>query len=135
MLSKKTRYAIIALGKLSGSYGSGPVQISSIAESEYIPKRFLEGILLELKRFGILGSKSGKNGGYYLIKDPSLVRLLDIVNYLEGSIALLPCTSGTHYQSCEFHKNESTCKVKHIFADVKNSIDNILGSKTLLDIM
>ncbi|HML84760.1 MAG TPA: Rrf2 family transcriptional regulator, partial [Bacteroidales bacterium] len=62
MLSKKTQYALIALTKLGQEYGNGPILISDIANSEGIPQRFLEGILLELKKLGVLGSKLGKKG-------------------------------------------------------------------------
>ena len=68
-LSKKTRYAIVALTRLAREYGNGPIQIRDIAESEKIPQRFLESILLELRKLGILGSKLGKEGGYYLLKE------------------------------------------------------------------
>lgn len=135
MLSKKTRYGIMALSKLACFYDKGPVQISTIAESEKIPKRFLEGILLEMKRYGVVGSKSGKNGGYFLIKDPSQVRILEIVNYFEGTTAFLACTSDTQYQPCEFCRDEETCKIKKVFDEVKVSIDSVLGNRTLFDIM
>jgi len=135
MLSKKTRYGIMALSKLACFYDKGPIQISTIAESEKIPKRFLEGILLEMKRFGVVGSKSGKNGGYFLIKHPSHVHLSEIVNYFEGTSALLACTSDTMYQPCEFCRDEKSCKIKTVFDDVKTSIDSVLGNRTLIDIM
>ena len=70
MITKKAKYALNALVYLSKEYNKGPVLISQIAENEKIPQKFLELILLDLKRIGILNSKKGKGGGYYLIKSP-----------------------------------------------------------------
>ena len=89
MLAKKTRYAILAVIKLAREYGNGAILISDIAKSENIPQRFLENILLELKKLGILGSKLGKSGGYYLLKSPREVSLVDIVRHFEGTIAMM----------------------------------------------
>lgn len=131
-LSKKTRYAIIALVKLSKEYGKGPVLISEIAESEQLPQRFLENILLELKKMGILGSRLGKTGGYFLIRKPNEVSLDEVVRHFEGSIAMLYCISEKSYQPCEFCKREDDCKIRLVFKEIR---DNTLGvlSKTTLD--
>lgn len=94
MLSKKTRYAILALASLAREFGNGPVPISRIAGDEHIPQRFLEGILLELKNGGVLGSVRGKAGGYYLSRDPGEVTLCDVVTRFEGTAGMLACASG-----------------------------------------
>ncbi|WP_302301939.1 RrF2 family transcriptional regulator, partial [Alistipes ihumii] len=91
MLSKKTRYAILALASLAREFGNGPVPISRIAGDEHIPQRFLEGILLELKNGGVLGSVRGKAGGYYLSRDPGEVTLCDVVTRFEGTAGMLAC--------------------------------------------
>ena len=93
ILSKKTRYAIVALTKLAREYGRGAIQIREIAEEEKIPQSFLENILLDLRKSGILGSNFGKTGGYYLLKDPKSVNLAEIVSQFEGTISLLYCVS------------------------------------------
>ena len=100
MLTQKTRYSMLAMVRLAKEYGKGILMINEITESEKIPKRFLESILLELKKNGFLSSKLGKNGGYFLIKNPKDISLLEIVRLFEGSIAMLPCTSEKYYQSC-----------------------------------
>lgn len=130
-LSKKTRYAMIALIKLAKEYGNGPVLISDIAESEQLPQRFLENILLELKKMGILGSRLGKSGGYFLIKKPEEVSLDDIVRYFEGSIAMLYCISEKAYQPCEFCKKEETCKIRNVFKEVRDNTVSVLKKTTL----
>ncbi len=131
MLSKKTRYAMLALTKLAREYGNGPIPISEIATSEKIPQRFLENILLEIKKMGILGSRLGKAGGYYLIKKPEEVSLGDIVRQFEGTIAMIYCISEKAYQPCEFCKDEKTCKIRKVFKEVRDNTLSILQRTTL----
>lgn len=131
MLSKKTRYAMLALTNLAKEYGKGAIQISDIAKDENIPQRFLESILLELKKFGILGSKLGKAGGYFLLKQPAEVSLLDVIRHFEGSVALLYCVSEKSYQPCEFCKIEETCKIRKVFKEIRESTYQILQNTTL----
>jgi Rrf2 family protein len=131
MLSKKTRYAILALTKLAKEYGNGPLLISDIAECEQIPQRFLENILLELKKMGVLGSKLGKSGGYFLIKKPEEVSLDDIVRHFEGSIAMLYCISEKSYQPCEFCKKEEGCKIRLVFKEIRDNTLSVLKRTTL----
>jgi Rrf2 family protein len=131
MLSKKTRYAMLALANLARVYGKGVVHISEIAENENVPQRFLESILLELKKTGILGSKLGKSGGYYLLKPPEEVSLLDIIRHFEGTVALLYCVSEKSYQPCEFCRNEEACKIKSVFKEIRDSTYRILHDATL----
>lgn len=130
-LSKKTRYAMIALIKLAKEYGKGPVLISDIAESEQIPQRFLENILLELKKMGVLGSRLGKTGGYFLIKKPEEVSLDEIVRHFEGSIAMLYCISEKSYQPCEFCKKEENCKIRHVFKEIRDNTVSVLKKTTI----
>jgi Rrf2 family protein len=131
MLSKKTRYAMLALTNLASKYGDGAIQISDIAKMENIPQRFLESILLELKKMGILGSKLGKAGGYYLIKSPDEVSLLDVIRHFEGTIALMYCVSEKAYQPCEFCKSEETCKIRGVFKKIRDNTYDILQDATL----
>jgi Rrf2 family protein len=130
-LSKKTRYAIVALTRLAREFGKGPIQIRDIAEGEKIPQRFLENILLELRKLGILGSKLGKEGGYYLLKRPDEVKLADIVRHFEGTIALMYCVSEKAYQPCEFCKDESTCQIRKVFKEVRDTTYEILSRTSL----
>jgi Rrf2 family protein len=131
ILSKKTRYAIVALSRLAREYGKGPMQIREIAEEERIPQSFLENILLELRKLGILGSKLGKAGGYYLLKDPSQVTLAEVVRHFEGTIALMYCVSEKAYQPCEFCKDEASCGIRKVFKEVRDTTFDILKRTTL----
>jgi Rrf2 family protein len=121
ILSKKTRYAIVALTRLAREYGKGPMQIREIAEGEKIPQSFLENILLDLKKSGILGSNLGKAGGYYLLKKPEEVSLAEVVRLFEGTISLMYCVSENSYRPCEFCKDEITCNIRTVFKEIRDS--------------
>ena len=131
MLTQKTRYAMLAMVRLAKEYGKGTLLINRIAEDEKIPKRFLESILLELKNNGYLGSKLGKKGGYYLIKPPEEINLLEIVRHFEGTIALLPCTSEKYYEPCMHCKDEKTCSLKLVFKGIREHTYNTLKNTSL----
>ncbi len=131
MLTQKTRYAILSMVKLAREFGNGSLMIGEIAQSEFIPKRFLESILLELKKNGYLNSKLGKKGGYFLIKNPKDINLLEIVRLFEGTIALLPCTSEKYYEPCEHCKDEASCTIREPFRDIRQYTYNKLEATTL----
>lgn len=136
MISKKTKYAINALVYLANANnGSEPIQISKIAESENIPRKFLEAILLDLKNAGILSSKKGKTGGYYLHKSPDEINIADVMRLFDGPIALLPCVTYMYYERCEECKDEATCGIRSVFSDVRNETVNLLKGATLTEIM
>lgn len=121
----------MALTFLAKEYGKGPILIRDIAGKEQLPQRFLEGILLELRKLGILGSKLGKEGGYYLLKKPSEVNLSDIVRYFEGTISLMYCVSEKAYRPCEFCKDEQTCQIRKVFKEIRDTTYDILSKATL----
>ncbi len=135
MLSKKSKYAIIALIHLAKNYGDGPIMINRIAKDENIPKKFLEGILYELKNSGIVNSQRGKSGGYYLIKKPQEVHLAQIMRLFDGPIALIPCVTYQYYEPCPECKDEKTCSIRHIFKDVRDAAVEILKKATLAEMI
>jgi len=131
ILSKKTRYAMVALARLARDYGKGPVQIREISEKENIPRSFLENILLELRKMGILGSQLGKSGGYYLLRKPGEVNLAEIIDHFEGTLSLLYCVSEKAYRPCEFCQDETTCQIRKVFKEVLTNTNSILQKATL----
>lgn len=135
MLSKRSKYAIKALVALARKYEKGPVLISQIAEEEKIPKKFLEAILLDMKKHGILGSKKGAGGGYYLIKTPSEVHLSNVLRLTDGPIALIPCVSLNFYEKCEECIDERTCGLRDVAADVRDASLRILTKTTVEDLL
>ncbi|HLV63287.1 Rrf2 family transcriptional regulator [Galbibacter sp.] len=134
MLSKKTKYGLKALTYMARKESKSPVLISEIAEEENISKKFLEIILLQLKNSGFLGSKKGKGGGYYLIRDPKDISVASLIRILEGPIAMLPCVSLNFYEKCEDCKDEETCSISILMMEVRDSTLKILENKTLQDL-
>lgn len=135
MLSKKTKYAIKALLHLAKNYGDGPILIGHLSEKEKIPKKFLETILLDLRKQGILGSKIGVGGGYYLIKKPSEVYLSQVLRSIDGPIALIPCVSINFYERCDDCKDEVVCGIRDVMKDVREATLKIFSGTTLQDII
>jgi Rrf2 family protein len=131
MLSKKTKYGLKALSYLAKQEPNVPILISDISESENISKKFLESILLTLKKSGILSSKKGKGGGYYLIKDANEIKISTVIRLLEGPIAMLPCVSLNYYEKCDDCTSEERCSLNILMAEVRDSTLKILENKTL----
>ena len=135
ILSKKTRYAMLALTMLAKEYGHGAILISEIAKSENIPQRFLENILQEMKKLGIVGSRLGKSGGYYLLRDPREIKLVTVVRHFEGTIAMMYCISEKAYQPCEFCKDEESCQIRRVFKKIRDNTYDILENTSLFSLI
>jgi Rrf2 family protein len=133
MLSNKAQYAFRALTYLVDKYEQGPVLISDIAKKKKIPLKFLENILLELKKAGILDSKKGKGGGYYIKQHPSKTSVAAVVRIVNGPISLLPCVSLYFYQRCK-NCDEKNCGLHDVMAKVRDATLNILEHRTLEDL-
>ena len=130
MLSQKAQYAFRALTYLVHQYQQGPVLISDIAEKKHIPLKFLENILLQLKNAGILESKKGKGGGYYIKNDPAKTSVASVMRVVDGPIAMLPCVSLYFYQKCK-NCDEHNCGLHNIMEEVRDASLRILETKTL----
>lgn len=133
MLSKKAQYAFRALEYLVEKYNQGPVLISEIAKKKKIPLKFLENILLELRKEGFLESKKGKGGGYFLAKKPDKIPVAAIIRVVDGPIAMLPCVSLYFYQRCK-NCDEKHCGLHDIMEGVRDATLHILENKTLQDL-
>lgn len=134
MLPMKSRYALKALVYLALHQEKGPVLISTIAEAEGIPRKFLEAILLELRNQGVLASRRGKHGGYTLLLSADRILLGDVIRSLTGPLAPLPCLSRTAYQRCAECRDENTCAVRLLLADVHTATMKILEHTSLADL-
>lgn len=134
MLSRRTKYGLKALIYIAKQDNLMPVLISEIALNENISKKFLEGILLDLKKTGILGSKKGKGGGYYLLKEPKDISVATIFRFLDGPIAMLPCVSLNFYEKCNDCPSEETCAVNKLLIQVRDNALNVLNNKSLSDL-
>lgn len=136
MLSKKSKYAIKALVSLAKNYGNSvPLKISQISESEKIPRKFLETIMVELRNNGLVHSKMGVNGGYYLAKHPEEIVLSHVIRISGGPIALLPCVSLNFYEPCEECVNEAFCGLRDVILEVREASLKILSKTSLSDIL
>lgn len=138
MLSKKSKYAINALvylARQARENSERKVQVAEISEAQNIPRKFLETILLELKRNGILESKMGRGGGYYLCKSPSEVNLAELHRIFDGAIGLLPCVTYQYYEKCEECRDEETCGIRDAILEVRNKTVEILKENTLQAIL
>jgi Rrf2 family protein len=135
MLSKKTKYGLKALSYLARhSKDNIPVQLSEIAEKENISRKFLENIMLSLKRNGFLRSRKGKFGGYLLAKAPEEIKLAGIIRILEGPIAMVPCVSLNYYEPCDDCQDEQACSIRKIMLEVRDASLRVYEQKTLADI-
>jgi Rrf2 family protein len=105
--------------------------IKDISDACHIPKKFLEAILLDLKRAGVLGSKQGKGGGYFLRQDPATVDLAEIVRLFDGAIALVSCATHKFYEPCAECEDEETCSIHDAFKQIRNATVEMLKSETL----
>ncbi|WP_417612761.1 RrF2 family transcriptional regulator [Owenweeksia hongkongensis] len=138
MLSKRSKYAINALVYLARQAKVDPdrkVQIAEISEAQHIPRKFLEAILLDLKNNGILGSKMGRGGGYYLRKPTTEVNLAEVYRIFDGAIGLLPCVTYNYYEKCEECRDEETCGIRDAILEVRNKTVEILKENTLQAIL
>jgi Rrf2 family protein len=134
MLSKKTKYGIKALVYLAKQEDRIPVQISVISNAENISRKFLETILLTLRKNGILGSKKGKGGGYYLLREPKDIPMTTVMRLLEGPIAMVPCVSLNFYEKCDDCPDENACAVHSLMLKVRDNTLEIFRNTTLADI-
>ena len=135
MLSKKTKYGIKALTYLARNKENQPIQIGVIAENENISQKFLESILLTLRKNGFLGSKKGKGGGYYLRRDPEDIKMSSIMRILEGPIAMVPCVSLNFYEKCDDCPDENLCAVHSLMIEVRDNTLSIFNNKSLADLI
>ena len=134
MLSKKAQYAIKALEYLAYRYEQGPILISEIAEKKHIPIKFLENILLELRKADILESKKGKGGGYLLKTSPDQIVVANVIRVIDGPISMLPCVSLYFYKPCETCDPDN-CRIRVLFSEARDAVLNVLEKKTLQDLL
>jgi len=130
-LSTKGEYASRAMLELSLHYPNGLLHIREISEAQDIPERFLEQILLLLKRAGYLRSKKGPNGGYRLAKAPSEISVAEVIRVMDGPLAPIDCVSVTAHEFCP---REKYCGLKWLWKDVRDAIAKILESTTFEDL-
>jgi Rrf2 family protein len=133
-MTNKSKYGLKALLVLAQEAGRGPVLVADLAEREAIPRKFLETILLELKHRGVVQSRKGRGGGYFLRRKPSEVTFGEVIRVLEGPLAAVPCVSQTAYMKCAECVDEQTCGVRLAMKVVRDATARILDHTTLADV-
>lgn len=135
MLSKKAKYGLKAVLYLAKNHSrdDGNINIAELSQKEYIPRKFLEKILLELKRSNILQSRMGRNGGYFLSRNPDKISMGEIVRILDGPLGPLPCVSERAYQPCYDCQDERACEIRKVMKMVRDATVSILDKTSLED--
>ena len=131
MISKKAKYAIRALVALSRAEPETTVQIAEISRAEKIPRKFLEQILLDLKRRGLVASQRGARGGYALLKPAKDITFTEVLRIVDGPIAPLPCLSQTAYRRCADCPSEADCDIRHALAEFAKAQRDVLDATTI----
>jgi Rrf2 family protein len=134
-ISKRTQYGLKAMLALGKRYRQKPVLIATLSKEELIPLKFLEVILLDLKRHGLLDSKKGKGGGYLLSRPPSTITLGSVIRMIEGPLAPLPCASETAFRACPECKDIETCGIRIVMRQVRDAMVSVLDKTTLADLL
>ena len=135
MISKKSKYAFKALIFLAGASSGQPVLIADLAKGANVPRKFLEFILLSLRKGGLLQSRVGKGGGYTLALPAHRITVGAIVRILEGDFAPLQCLSSTNHAVCEECQDEATCGIRLTLSDVNDALTNVMDKLTLADMI
>jgi Rrf2 family protein len=133
MLTRKGKYGLKALVHLSGLPQGQLAFVTDIAEANNVPKKFLDGILGDLRKAGFVRSKTGKDGGYMLARPPGEIRIGHVIRVLDGPLAPIACASRTAYQRCDDCPNERKCAVRLMMLEVRNAIATILDHRTLAE--
>jgi Rrf2 family protein len=133
MLTHKTRYALRSLLYLAEDTTDKPVQLASIATSQRVPPKYLELIMLDLKKAGLVKSVRGPRGGYRLGRAPSEISFGEVVRAMEGPIALVPCASLNYYAPCGDCQDEATCAIRRAFAILRDRSSELLEGISLAE--
>ncbi|HEX7776334.1 MAG TPA: Rrf2 family transcriptional regulator [Parvibaculum sp.] len=131
MLSQKAKYALKAMLALAEQNEGDLLQAADIAEQQNVPRKFLELILLELRKQGLIHSHRGKHGGYTLAKPADAITFGQIVRIVDGPLAPIPCASLTGYRRCVDCRDEKACAVRKAMREVRDAAAGILDGMTL----
>jgi Rrf2 family protein len=131
MLSQKARYAMHALLVLAEHGSEEPMMIADVAARARVPRKFLEQILLEMKKSGIVRSLRGRAGGYFLGRPANKISFAEIIRVTDGPLALSPCVSVTAYQKCADCTDEKTCAIRKVLLAARDATAEVLEKRTL----
>lgn len=135
-LSKRGEYGLRTLINLGIAHevGREVLSASDLSAADNLPLKFVEQILADFRHAGIVATKRGKFGGYFLAKDPGGIKMGDMVRLLDGMLAPIPCASEAFYQPCTC-ADEDHCGLRMLMIDVRNAVSDILDRYTLADVV
>jgi Rrf2 family protein len=133
MISNKAKYAFRALLAIAAEPVGNALTSAEIARRHAIPHKFLEQILLDLKKAGVLDSRRGKMGGYVMLRPADTVSFGEVLRLFEGPLAPLPCLSRNAYRRCEDCESEASCEIRREFARAYDASRLVLDTRTLGD--
>lgn len=131
MLSQKAKYALKAMLALAERENGELLQAGDIAEQQNVPRKFLELILLDLRKHGLVHSHRGKHGGYALAKPADAITFGQIIRIMDGPLAPIPCASLTGYRRCVDCADEKACAIRRAMREVRDAAAGILDNLTL----
>lgn len=134
MLTNKGKYGLKAMLHLAKLGDDEIEQVAQIAKTNNIPKKFLDQILADLRRVGLVHSKKGKTGGYALAKPSAEIRIGEIIRAIDGPIAPFLCASRTAYRPCD-DCDEQICAVRRLMVEARNALSSVLDTQTLADML
>jgi Rrf2 family protein len=130
-VSKKTDYALRALFTLVEHIGRGPIPIRELSRRNDVPKKFLEQIMLAMKKRGWVDSVSGLRGGYVLARTPDKITMGEVVRHFDGILAPIACVSVSGYTRCS---QEPLCRFRRVFLNARNYVTSLMDHSTLADV-
>ncbi len=133
-LSKRGEYGLRALQDLAARYDDGSVPNKELAERNNIPTKFLEQIMVALKRGRIVNSQKGPQGGYALARPPEQITLAEVIRLLDGPLAPVPCVSETAFEPCGCPDMES-CGLRKVMKQVRDVVAEMMENTTLADLV
>jgi Rrf2 family protein len=131
VLTKKGKYALKAMAHLAQFPPGEFTHVVDIAEEQQIPKRFLNAILFELRSFGFVNSRMGKNGGYTLARKAETITVGQIVRAIDGPLAPIACASKTRYQRCDDCVSETNCPLRLVMVEAQRALSRVLDNCSL----
>lgn len=133
MISNKAKYAFRALLTIAAASEGEAMTSAEIARRHTLPHKFLEQILLDLKKAGLLDSRRGKSGGYVMLRPADTISFGEVLRLFEGPLAPLPCLSRQSYRRCEDCVTESACEIRREFGRAYDASRQILDARTIAD--
>ena len=131
-VSQKCQYALRAVFELGNRHGDGPTSIREIAQAQAIPPKFLELILVQLRKAGFIESRRGAHGGYFLAAGPAALTVGEIIRFVDGPIAPVRCVDARQGVDCPLYGH---CAFMGMWTRARDAVAEVYDSTTFQDLM